>query len=463
MIINVTDQAHTKASTQEQAGEATTGVFTRFNLTVAGLLALGTLVFLISLNHIWGIPALNTIYSIRNGTQFSYFAFQADAWLHGHWYLTGMSVTTDLVLLNGHYYSVFGVFPSILMVPLVAIFGRNVSDTLFCMTFSALNIGLFFLLFEQLRACGLTQRGWRENILWSVFLYIGSSALALSLGGGVWYTAHIVACTCVLVSLILALRRHYVWSAVALTCAFFTRSTLIFGFVFLFYLAWQDGTTGTLLQRFVVSLWQRKPDWTAVPWRRLSGVAAVLVGCLVAYLLRNWGMFGNPLESGYGLQLTQHYPFVTHGIFNFRYIPANLINNFFNFPHVVFGTHYTDSPMIDLQNNGNGISVFLTTPLFLFLFTRNRTRSLLRVVLWVTLLLSLAFLLFYYTAGYPQFGTRYLFDIYPYAWVLLAVSDVKVDWRFVALGVFALLFNITGSYQHWTHTDYFHIPRLPTL
>lgn len=466
VIINVTDQAQqaqTETPALAPASEAPSAVFSRRNLIIAGLLALGTFLFYLVLEKWWQISLHGGNYALRNGTAFSYFAFQADGWLHGTWALPLTSIRTDLIELHGQFYSIYGPFPAVLMLPLVAIFGPNVSDTLFVLVISALNTGLLFLLFEQLRASGLTTRDWRENVVWAIFLYLGSTALSLSLGGGVWYTGHIVACACVLVSLILAFRRHYVWSAVALTCAFFSRPTLLFGFPFLFYLAWQDGATGTLFQHFVVSLWRRRPDWTALPWRRLRGVAAVFVGCIALYLLRNWSMFGNPLESGYGIQLVQRYPFITHGVYNFRYIPANIINDFFNFPHIVFGTHYTNSPIIDLGNGGNGLSVFLTTPLFLFLFTRNRERSWLRVALWVTILATVAFVLMFYTAGYPQVGTRYLFDIYPFAWVLLLISNVKLDWRVVVLGVFALVFNIAGSYQHWTHVDYFHIPRLPTL
>jgi len=263
-------------------------------------------------------------------------------------------------------------------------------------------------------------------------------------------------------SLLLAFRRHYVWSAVALGCAFFSRPTLILGFALLLYLAWQDGGENhpvQLVAPFARSLWAHRPDWSAVPWRRVSGVLIVFAACLVLYLLRNWVVFGHPLESGYDLQLAQNHPHVVPlGVNSPYYIASNLINDFFNFPHIHYQIVYSNSPAIDLANGKTGISAFLTTPLFLMLFARGTRHSWLRVALWTTILLLMAFVLTFYTAGYPQFGTRYLFDVYPYAWVVLAIMRIRTDWRVVALGIFAIMLNILGSVQFWGNFGFYYLP-----
>ncbi|MGH2517325.1 MAG: hypothetical protein ACRDHP_16880, partial [Ktedonobacterales bacterium] len=324
VLVNVAGQVG-EATAPAEVAAPSAGVFTRRNLVVAALLFVGALVCFAGLARVCHLP-------LRAASPYNYFADQASAWLHLRWYLINPGSTIDLIKLNGHYYSIYGPFPSVLMLPLVALFG-GVNDVYFTMVFSALNLSLLFLLFEQARANGLTRRGWRENAVWSVFLYVGSTALFLSLTGFVWYTGHIVSCACLLLSLLLALRRHFVWSAVALGGAFFTRSIPLLGFPFLLYLAWQDGVAGHEVEAFVASVRARRPNWRAVPWRRLGGVIAVFGACLVLYALRNWSMFGNPLESGYNIQRVQHYAFVTHGVFSPYYIPANLINDFFNFPH----------------------------------------------------------------------------------------------------------------------------------
>jgi hypothetical protein len=59
-------------------------------------------------------------------------------------------------------------------------------------------------------------------------------------------------------------------------------------------------------------------------------------------------------------------------------------------------------------------------------------------------------ILLFHAAGWYQFGARYLFDAYPFAFLLLALTDARVDWRFAALGYFGVLINILGAYQFWT-------------
>ena len=90
-----------------------------------------------------------------------------------------------------------------------------------------------------------------------------------------WFTAQILCMTFTLLALLAAFRRHFVLAAVLLGCAFFCRSTVIFGYLFLYYLAWQDAGIEPRIKRFVASLKARMPDWKAVPWRRLLPVIAV--------------------------------------------------------------------------------------------------------------------------------------------------------------------------------------------
>ena len=429
------------------------GALSRRNLLIAGLAALGALIFFSGLRWLWGMPVYDTSWY-----PYYYFTDQARALLHLHWDIGYPGTNIDLIQLNGKWYSIYGLFPSVLMIPFVIGLRHHLSESFIFTALSAVNVGLLYLLFEQVRECGFSRKTWRENLVWAFLLYLGSTALILSLGGGVWYEGHLAACACLLVCLILAFRRHYVWAAVALSCGFHSRSTLLFAFPLLFFLAWEDDLRENLVVPFVRSLWSRRPEWALVPWRRLAGVAAVFAGCIALYLIRNWGMFGNPLESGYGIQLAQHYSFVKDGVFSVRYIPANIVNDFFNFPHITFPTHYSDNPSLDIENGATGISVFLVTPLFLFLFVRNQQRSRLRVALWLTILLSMSFVLMFYTAGYPQFGSRYLFDLFPFAWVILATNDIRMDWRVIALGVFAILLNIWGTYAHLFHIVYFSLP-----
>ena len=377
------------------------------------------------------------------------YIYQAESFLHGRWDLDLPASWTDIVVLHGKHYIVYPPFPALLMMPFVAIWGLQTSDVIFTLVVSACSLSLIYLLFEQVRALGLTQRGWRENALLSLFFYYGSLNLTLSLGGRMWFTAHIICFTFTLLSLLLAFRRLYVWSAIALGCAFFSRGTVALGYPFLFYLAWQDVNREQLVQQFVRSLLHRRPDWTAIPWRRLLPPLAVTAVTLALFMARNALIFGTPFETGYNILLAQRYPQVTQGVFNVAYVPANIIANFFTFPRVTFTSAYDRHPTIDMLNQGYAVGLFVTTPLFLLLFWRNQRRSMIRLALWGTLGVVVAVVLCFHASGYYQFGARYLFDGYPYAFLLLVLNEIRFDWRVIALGLLGVVINVAGARQFW--------------
>ena len=418
-------------------------VFSRRNVIVSVCLGLTALAVMLLFEMRLKIDPFST-------SPVPHYILQAQAWLDGHWYVdVSHKQLWDSLSLHGRTYIIYPPFPALLLLPFVAIFGASTSDVLFTTVISALNLPIMYLLFEQARASGLTRRTWLEHIIVSVLLFYGSINLWLSLGGRVWFTAQIICLSCTLLSLLLALRRQFVWSALLLGCAFFTRGTLALGFPLLFYLAWQNGGGEQVLERFAASLWARRPDWSAVPWRRLLPPLGVAVVMVALFLTRDYVIFGSPLETGYGITLKQNYPDVTHGVYSLAYLRANLLANFFDFPHVTFASFADLHPHVDMLSGGNGISVFLTTPLFLLLFWRNSRFSLLRVALWATLVLFVVEVLLFSGTGFYQFGARYLFDAYPYAFLLLVLTEARVDARFAFLGLIAIFINFYGALQFW--------------
>jgi hypothetical protein len=389
-----------------------------------------------------------------------HFLYQAESLLHGRLDLDLPSSFTDIVTVRGKHYIVYPPLPAILMMPGVALFGVHFSDVLFTRVFSALNLPLLFLLFEQARASGLTRRRTNENLFLALLLYFGSINVWLSLGGRMWYTAHIVCLTFTLGALLLALRRHFTWAAILLACAFFARATALLGFPLLLYLAWQDGGAGTELQRFVASLRARAPVWSAVPWRRMVPILSVVAVMLALFMVRNAVIFGSPLESGYAVLIHQRYSVVKDGPFSLSYVPANIVANFFATPTITFTGPFDRHPGLNLVSNGVGISIFITTPLFLLLFWRNRAFSALRGALWATIGLVVAAVLLFHAAGWYQFGARYLFDGYPFIYLLFVLNETRmvvggrrpnaVDWRITALGLLGIAINLLGAFEVWT-------------
>jgi hypothetical protein len=435
--------AEPNAETAELAAPA----LGRRNLAIACCLGLLSLSLLLLTEWLFHIP-------ITGVSGAPHYLYQAEAFLQGHWDLAMSPRATDIVVINGKNYIVYPPFPALVMLPFVAVFGLSTSDILITTVSSAINLPLLFLLFEQLRANGLTQRRWLEHVIMSVLLFFGSIGFYLGLGGRMWFTAHIMSMTCTLLSLLLAFRRHYAWSTILLGCAFFSRSTAILGLPFLAFLAWQDARSSGQLERFRASVRLRLPDWSSVPWRRLAVVAGIGAVCLVLFMIRDAIVFGSPLDTGYQTLINQRYPAVKTGPFSITYVPANIIANFFTFPLVTFQGPFDRHPAIDWINHGIAVSVFVTTPLFLFLFVRNRRFEPLRAALWITIGLMVVFVLIFHASGYYQFGARYLFEAYPYAFLLLAVNRMRVDWRFVALGLLGVFINLHGAHQWWA--TYYH-------
>jgi hypothetical protein len=232
--------------------------------------------------------------------------------------------------------------------------------------------------------------------------------------------------------------------------AFFSRGTMALGFPLIVYLAWQNAGAEAALERFARSIWQRQPAWHDVPWSRLIPPAAVCLSVVALFLLRDTLVFGSPLESGYDIANQQNYPQITHGLYSISYLQRNLVAAFFDFPRLTFTTPYDLAPTLNLVGDGMGMSVFVTTPLFLFLYAKNQRISPLRIALHITVALCVIQALLFCATGYHQFGDRYLFDAYPFAFLLLALNERRVDWRFVLLGIVGMSINAMGARQFWT-------------
>lgn len=418
----------------------------RRQLVIAGALALLTFIVLVAMQRL-------VFRILPGGISFApHFVHQADAFLHGRWTLDlGKNVTDIVTDTAGKSYIVYPPMPAILMMPFVAIWGLRFSDILFTTVIASLNMGLLYLLLEQVRASGFSKRSSGVNILLAALFFFGTINLWLSVGGQMWFTAQVICFSFTLLALLAAFRGHFVWGAVFVGCAFFCRATAIFGFIVVGYLAWQNVGREQLVERFVKSLWARRPDWSAIPARRLIGPVIVGVGTLLLFMLRNAMVFGNPFETGYDILIHQRYPAVTTGAFNLSYIPSNIVANFLTFPSVTFTGPYDRHPIIDMVGNGVATSVFVTTPLFLYLFWRNRRFSMMRAALWVTLGLVLLAVLTFHAAGFYQFGARYLFDGYPFAFLLLAMAEFEIDWRVLLLGALGVAACVLGAQQFWTH------------
>jgi hypothetical protein len=377
------------------------------------------------------------------GSSNSHFLYQAQSFLQGRLDIPHFT-KEDIILVNGKYYIVYPPFPAFLMIPFVAIFGLGFSDIFFTQVFSAINVVLLFWLLETLRVSGRSRRTPQQNFVLSFFFFFGTINFYLSLGGTMWFSAHILATFCTLSFMLLAFKRHYALSALCLGCAFLTRAPAVVGLPLLVYLILED-QAGTDKLRDLFN------QVRMLPWRKLSLALAPLLIAVLVFLARNALAFGSPWETGYSLLIQQLYPDVHYGVVSPHYIWSDLVANFLSFPSFTFRDAFDISPRLDLLRGGIGLSVFATTPLFLFLFfIRNHHPSTLRKVLWFVVVLITALTLVYHAAGWFQFGSRYLFEAYPYAFALLALSEIEFGWRFYLLGVVGIAINFFGAAVFWS-------------
>lgn len=431
-------------STPMPATAATSGrVLTRTNIGIAAGLFVVALVVIFALQRAFGINSFGV-------SDAPHWIYQASSFLHGRWNVDLPPTVTDIRTWHGKDYLFYPPLPALVMMPLVAIWGLHTSDILFTTVMSALNLSLLFLIFEQARTSGLSRRATWEHVVWAILLYFGSIFLWLSLGGRVWFTSQMVTVTFVLLALWAALAHHYTLGALCLGLAVLGRAPVVVTFIYIFYLAWEDAGRQPLLRRFLTSLWRRKPDWQAVPWQRILPVVCLCLAAVAAYAFRNYATYGSPTETGYALTLKQDFPNFHGGVLSLSYMPTNFFEYFFTFPHVTVLNAIAGHLKVDMLNGSQTVGVFVTTPLFLLLFARNRKWEAIRAWLWVPIVLFLLSILAFFANGYSEFGARYLLEVYPFAFLMLILSEVRTDWRIVLLGLIAIAINVAGAYQFWT-------------
>ncbi len=362
-------------------------------------------------------------------SQAPHFVYQADAFLHGQLHLRESPPNdNDWIRYGGKYYVSFPPAPAVLMMPLVVIFGLNFNDVLFTLPFAALNIMLMFMLLERLRRDGLSSFGRRENLWMTALFGFGTVHYSSAILGEVWYTAHILSLTFTLLFILWGWRARYpLLAGLALALAFDTRANLAFTAIFF---------------GFQLAFPRRPGGWMAFAPRQVA-VKAVLfslpilvVGAL--QMAMNHARFGSAFEFGHsylggpaGARIKEH------GLFAYHYLWWNLSTMLAGLPKLSNQFPY-------ISYDPNGMSVFVTTPILLWLFWP-RKKSLLYKMLWATAAAGFVPCLFYQNSGYVQFGFRFALDVMPYLIMLLVVGGLELNRRAKALIVASIAINLAGA------------------
>lgn len=361
-----------------------------------------------------------------------HFVHQADAFLHGQLAIRGEPPNhNDWVQRNGRWYVSFPPFPAVLMMPFVALNGVRFNDVFFTVCFAAFNVGLFVALLRFLRARGEHDRSDRELLLFAAFWAFGSVYFYTAIRGEVWFTAHVVGVGLTLLYLFASLgARHPLLAGLAFGCAAITRANLVYAFPFFALEALcPDGRLPPL---------REVPDRirAAFPKLLVFGLAGAFVLGLAFWM--NHARFGSFTEFGHGILFNNRVNdrVRTWGLFNPHYFPDNFRSAFLLLPTL-------STKPLRLGFDGNGMSMFLTTPLLLLLPFVRRAR--LTLALAVTAACIAVPGLFYMNNGWFQFGFRFSNDYLPYLFLLLVVGGVAVNRRFLALGIAGVVVSTWGA------------------
>ncbi len=360
----------------------------------------------------------------------AYFDHLAVAFSRGQLHLENPPATHDLINHDGRWYVPFPPLPALLMLPWAALGGLPAINTvLFSVGMGALNVLLVFLILRAITAVGWGSLRTADNLWLTALFGIGCVHWYMTTLGSVWFVSQICTVTFMALSALVAIRRRSAfWSGLALGLAMWARPNVVLGYPLLLGIALQHQRGAPKHLKY----------WHMIKWILLSSIP--IIGAMCALLVYNLLRFGNALDFGY---LAQNVApnladdLHTYGQFNLRYIPRNAHAMLLSLP-VWDGARYRLVP------DGNGMSLFLTTPAIVYLY---RARQKCSVVLgaWLAILLLLIPLLTYYNTGWYQFGYRFSLDFMVPVMILLALAaGERTSWLMRALIAVGVLVNLVG-------------------
>jgi hypothetical protein len=318
----------------------------------------------------------------------------AEAMLHGHVSIKydgeDFARVSELIPTLGgdRLYLAYPPFPSVLMIPFVALFGAGITSQLLCRLISVLNVAIFDACLLRLPA--LLRRSpfsTTQRIALDMMMAFGTVTWHNAHFGGDWHYAHAITLCAALVALCeFAGPRRPTCIGICTAIIVLTRPTAV------------------LVCLFFLLPWIRKANPRALLVAATLPVAAVVI---LGYY--NYQRFANPFDFGYsqmfltgsGARLME-----TYGQFNARYVCRNAFWFFLAPPWITLGRF----PLLAFDPNGLGL--FFATPALLYVFVsiiRHHGEEMLQDAL-IAILLCLVPLLAYFNTGFMQFGHRFSMD-----------------------------------------------------
>ena len=357
-----------------------------------------------------------------------HFVWQAEAFLHGRLDVQKPPNLNDWVLRDGRWYVSFPPFPAVLMMPFVAIFGLAFNDVAFTLVFAAANVALFYNLLRGLRLSKLLAflridgepRPESQDAALALLFGFGTLAFSCSIRGEVWFTAEVIGVTLTLLYLHASLgAAKPFWAGLAVACAAITRTPLAFSALFFLFEAVRTSRPVLL--------------------KKLPPFFAAILLVAIPMALMNHARFGSFTDFGHSHLYNNRVnaQVARYGLFHYAFLERNLHDAFTRLPEIQLHP-------LRFGFNGEGMSLFVTTPLFFYLLWPRR-RDVLQRELWLTTAVIALPGFFYQNSGYFQFGFRFSLDYTPYLFLLLALGAHRFTRLFWATALAGVAVNAWGA------------------
>ncbi|QLI81979.1 acyltransferase [Chitinibacter fontanus] len=365
------------------------------------------------------------------------YILQAQAWWQGRTMLAHDYPYLELAIFHGQYYVSFPPIPTIPQFLLFPFFGEGTPNHFLNSCYTILSFALLTYWFNpELKPKGLAIP------LAAVF---GSNLLAISLNGGVWFQAQVLAYLFTTVAFFFAVKsaqRPWAMHLAALSLALAVGCRpfqLVYFPALLWILAYHLGHVGTQPPKAKTSNGQEQAE----PLQQFLLFPLLIGGALAWY---NWLRFGNPLEFGHNY--LPEFQRATEGQFSLSYIPQNFMQSL-RLPSFTAEGGLT-FPRTD------GVMFFLVNPVFLILARKlgQLKREFWQVngLLFGAILLHMLSTWSHRTMGGWQFGNRYFVDMIPAVVLLLWLNRCKFDGKDLMLALFGIGINVYGAlwlYLNW--------------
>lgn len=335
----------------------------------------------------------------------------AQSFTSGHLYFSDEFVsdknnfwgTTNMVQWGNKYYWPNGPFPSVLIIPFMI-----VADSIGLHIYSyqgflniLLAIGVFIFCYKIAGKQGFSKN---NSLLLATTFCFGSAFIGASFVPSSWYFAQTVT-----TFLLFWVFFEY----------FSKKRWIVIGSI-LGFIALTRVTAAIAVSFFVLDILTTEGEHWKLKFVQLSKLLVPFGASILTLGLYNYARSTNFFDQGYMNQLVDaaSYTARSYGLFSFEHIPGNLYYFLLHGPLPVFKdtvSHVLTFPF--LKPDKWGMSIFFTSPYFIYLFFINHKNKISKLLIVSIVLIALPVFM-YYGIGYSQFGYRYALDFTPLLFIV---------------------------------------------